>query len=131
MRYLAAPDRFDELARVEAELNVRFPDDYRDFIATSGAIERDFGGAWLALYGIDQLVPLNNGYDLSESYPGLILVGTDGGGEGIGFDFRHATPSIVLVNFISAGWDEAIVQARTFTDFINQLSAGEDYRFGP
>lgn len=121
----------DQLVRVEAELNVRFPDDYRAFITASDGVERNFGGSRLVLYGLDEIADLNNAYELSESYPGLILIGTDGGGEAVGFDFRQATPLVVLVNFVSAGWDEAIPQAATFTDFMAQREAGEEYRFAP
>lgn len=65
------------------------------------------------LYSLDELVPLNRAYELAESFPGLVLIGSDGGGEAVGLDFRQSPPQVVLVNFVSAGWHEAVAQADT------------------
>lgn len=85
--------------------------------------------SWLRLYRIEELVPLNQGYDLSESQPGLVLIGTDGGGEGGGLDFNHEPPSVVLVNWLSSGWHEAIRQSETLAEFMAQRNAGAGYNF--
>ena len=123
MRYVSDAGSIEDLRAAETELGVSFPDDYSAFIVSSGRVDRDFGGSWLMLYGVEELAPLNRSYDHSERYPGLVLFGSDGGGEGVGFDFRSNPPRIVLVNYVSAGWHEAIVQADTFTDFMAQRDA--------
>jgi hypothetical protein len=123
-------DSNEQLRNAEAELGVTFPADYREFIAESGRVERDFGGSWLVLYDADEIVPLNRGYELSETCPGLVLIGSDGGGEAVGFDFRDSPPHVVLVNFVSAGWQEAITQADSFTEFMAQRDSGLGYSFG-
>lgn len=120
-----------ELRLAETELGVVFPDDYSAFVISSGRVDRDFGGSWLMLYGVDELVPLNRAHDHSDSHPGLVLIGSDGGGEGVGFDFRAQRPPVVLVNFVSPGWQDAIRQADTFTDFMDQRNSGLPYWFGP
>jgi hypothetical protein len=84
-----------------------FPDDYKRQLREEGPIDRLCGEAWLMLYPAHDLVDLNRAYDRSESHPGLVFIGSDGGGEGIVFDFRHAPPPVVLVNFVSAGWEDA------------------------
>lgn len=81
------------------------------------------------LYDIKELVPLNRAYDRSTSHPGLVFVGSDGGGEGVGFDFRSDPPPVVLVNWVSAGWSDGIHQADTFSEFMTQRTSGQDYRF--
>ena len=106
-----------------------FPLDYRAFITASGRLNRVFGGSYLMLYGINELVSVNRGFDLSASHPGLVFFGSDGGGEGVGFDFRSDPPRIVLVNWISDGWEEAIHQADTFTEFMTQRNSGQEYKF--
>ena len=58
-----------------------------------------------------------------------MFIGSDGGGEGVGFDFRQDPPTVVLVNWVSAGWSEAIHQAYSFADFMVQRSAGDGYIF--
>jgi len=41
-----------ELRLAETELGgVVFPDDYSDFVISSGRVDRDIGGSWLMLYG--------------------------------------------------------------------------------
>lgn len=122
-------DREVLLRVAEDELGVTFPDDYRDFIKLSGKVDRDFGGSWLMLYDVVDLAPLNRAHDHGESHPGLVFIGSDGGGEGVGFDFRQDPPTVVLVNWVSAGWSEAIHQADSFADFMAQRSAGDGYVF--
>ena len=120
----------DRLREIEAALGVVLPHDYREFAVTSGKVERNFGGSYLALWGLDEIVRLNQGYEMGETFPGLILIGSDGGGEAVGFDFRTSPPCVVLVNFVSSGWHEAIVQAETFTEFLAQRESGLAYKFG-
>jgi hypothetical protein len=122
-------DREELLRLAEDELGVTFPPDYRDFITSSGRVDRDFGGSWLMIYDVEELVPLNHAHDHAESHPGLVFIGSDGGGEGVGFDFRRDPPSVVLVNWVSAGWSEAIHQSDTFADFMTQRSTGQGYIF--
>ncbi len=119
-----------ELIDVERELGVTFPVDYGTFVVGDEGVDRDFGGSWLMLYRLDQLVDLNRAYDRSQSHPGLVFIGSDGGGEGVGFDFRTTPPPIVLVNFVSSGWTEALIQAPSFDDFMEQRASGLPYDFG-
>lgn len=129
MRSVSNPDAVAQLGSAEAELGVSFPADYREYITVSGRVDRDFGGSWLMLYGVDELVALNRAYDRSDSHPGLVFLGSDGGSEGVGFDFRSEPPTVVLVNWVSAGWQDAIQQADTFTEFMDQRTAGHNYKF--
>ena len=61
--------------------------------------------------------------------PGMILIGTDGGGEGIGLDVRGETSPVVLVNLNSLRWDEAIHQAETFDEFLDARLRGHPFRW--
>lgn len=67
---MGKPDSDEQLHHVEAELGVASPADYREFIAASGRVERDFGGSWLVLYDVDEIVLLNRAYELSEIVQG-------------------------------------------------------------
>ena len=64
-----------------------------------------------------------------EFVPGIVIIGSDGGGELFGFDSRSAESPIVMVPAIGAGWGDSIVQARTFAEFMEQRAAGEDLRW--
>ena len=82
------------------------------------------------LYEFEEIVPINRAHDRSESHPGLVFIGSDGGGEGVGFDFRDTSPSVVLINYVSAGWVDAIRQADSFADFMAQRNSGAECSFG-
>ena len=64
---------------------------------------------------------------IAELMPGLILIGTDGGGEGIGLDVRGDGNSVVLVDLNSLRWDEAIYQAVSFEEFLEERLRGEPF----
>jgi hypothetical protein len=63
---------------------------------------------------------------MREFVPGIVIVGSDGGGELFAFDCRSAEAPIVMVPAIGVGWDDLILQARRFTEFMEQRAAGED-----
>lgn len=105
---------------------MQFPEDYRAFLREHDGVARGYGDAWLILYRADELRELNEGRD---DQPGLVFIGSDGGGEGVAYDFRQAQPPIFLVNFVSGGWEEAIWQADSFSDFMAQRDDGLPYRF--
>lgn len=129
VRYLVTGNSEARLRAIETQLGVEFPDDYASFVRSADGLERRFGDAYLALWDLEDLVPRNVEYEMSEMFPGLVLIGSDGGGEAVGFDFRNRPPVVVLVNFVSSGWREAVVQAATFGEFMAQRDAGLPYRF--
>ena len=59
----------------------------------------------------------------------LIHIGSDGGGEAIAFDFRQDPPNVMLVNLVTIDWSEAILQAESFTEFMDQRRRGEELRW--
>lgn len=129
MRNLVTANSHDHLRTIEAELRIEFPADYRQFIGDNDGLDADFGGSYLALWKLDDLVSLNIGYEMTDTLPGLVIIGSDGGGEAIAFDFRQTPPPVVLVNFVSAGWDDAVVQAKTFSEFMADRDAGLPFKF--
>jgi hypothetical protein len=90
-----------EIARAENALHRPFPADYKEFLRISNGIEGPIGAhAYWALWGTDELEPLNTDYAVSEFLPGVVLFGTDGGNTGYGFQeitggFRYISVSLV------------------------------------
>ena len=113
----------------EASLGCRFPYDDRAFLASEDGVEATFGDAYVALWPAKQLVERNVGYDVSRDAQGLVLIGSDGAGEGIAFDYRQRPPGIVLVPFTSLGGEDALPQASSFTEFMAQRVRGEGFKF--
>jgi cell wall assembly regulator SMI1 len=113
----------------ENRLRQRFPDDYRTFLRSENGLTRWFGDVYLSLYTIEQVVELNEIHGHLAHQPELIHIGSDGGGEAIAFDFRQNPPTLILVNFVSTDWSEAILQAESFTEFMDRRRRGEELRW--
>lgn len=98
--------------------------------ASDGLVEM-MPAAYLQLWPLAEVVHVNGNdeYGLAESFPGLVLIGSDGGGELLGFDFRTSPARVVLVNAISASWAEASEQAGSLSTLMASLRAGSSYRF--
>jgi cell wall assembly regulator SMI1 len=113
----------------EIRLRQRFPDDYRTFLKSENGLAKWYGEVYLSLYPIEQVVELNEIHEHLAYQPELIHIGSDGGGEAIAFDFRQDPPTVILVNLVSTDWSEAIVQAESFTEFMDQRRQGEELRW--
>jgi cell wall assembly regulator SMI1 len=113
----------------ENRLRQRFPDDYRSFLESENGIAKWYGDVYLSLYTIEQVVELNEIREHLAYQPELIHIGSDGGGEAIAFDFRQDPPTVILVNLVSTDWSEAILQAESFTEFMDQRRRGEELRW--
>ena len=93
-----------EVEQAERRLGVRLPADYRSYLLGQNGLKGWFGDVYLELYPVSRVV------DAAEAQtwqPGLVLIGGDGAGEAVGYDFRKPEPPIVLVNLVSAGWEDA------------------------
>src|SRR3954464_2022763 len=80
----ASPDAVHQL---QDKLGVRLPDDYALFLqeeADGG--EGVIGSTYIILWRVEQVLELNAAYHVSEFAPGLVLFGSNGGGEAFGFD---------------------------------------------
>ncbi len=112
----------------EETLDVRFPEHYANWLQSNDGLEREKGGSYLSLYPLEDLVERNRGYALAKFMPGLILIGTDGGGDGIGLDVRGESSPVVLVNLNSLGWDEAIYPGESCEAFLVERLSGHSFR---
>jgi hypothetical protein len=86
-----------------------------------------FGESHLHLFALQDVVEATELHGPRRKFPGLVLIGSGGAGEGLGFDFRSVPPSVVLVSLVSAGWDDALPQAASFTPFFERLSNGQGF----
>jgi hypothetical protein len=110
------------LDEAAARLGVSLPNDYRDFMQEENGFEGWFGEAFVQVYSLETMLAVNAVVAESEPNPapGLVFFGSDGSREGLAWDYRGRQPRVVMVD-ISSGWDEAIVQAPTFSAFMRQV----------
>jgi hypothetical protein len=117
----------ENLGELERRLGVKFPADYQRFLEDENGVEELFGGAYLVLYSLEELPALCDW--VAGSIPGLVVIGSDGGGEGVALDFRQSPPQVVIVPLIGGSPEDVLIQASNFSQFMAQRRAGEPLRF--
>lgn len=115
------------LKELEIQLGISFPQEYTDFFEYSNGAEGAIGeSSYLVLWPIEEIIPLNDAYEVNEFVPGLLLFGSDGGGTGYAFDTRSKNMPIVEVPFIGMGLDNMKLCGQTFVEFLQYLSTFEE-----
>lgn len=105
-------------------LKYKLPQDYLKFIREHNGGEGEVGKSYLKIWRIEELSDENLAYNVDEYAPNLFLFGSNGAGEGFGFDFRKELLSIVVIPFIGLDWKNAIFMGNTFSEFLDQLKKG-------
>ncbi|HWV14979.1 MAG TPA: SMI1/KNR4 family protein, partial [Cellvibrio sp.] len=98
-----------------SSLHFSLPNDYVEFLRRSDGGEGFVNDNYLILWKLGELKVFNEEYEVDEYAPGIFLFGSNGGGEGYGFDLRSETMKIVSIPFIGMDLDCAIVVASDFT----------------
>jgi hypothetical protein len=75
------------------------------------------------LWAAEELGRLNKAYEVQTYAPGLVLFGSDGGGEAYGFDLRGDARTIVEVPFVGMDWKLANTISQSFGGFLESLRA--------
>lgn len=100
------------------EKSFPLPDDYKEFMSWSNGGEGYIGSQYVALWKIENVIQLNNDYQiqqhLSEKY---LAIGTDGGDNCIGFYFGN--PTFIFLQPLG-DLDSSVNRfvARSFTDLL-------------
>lgn len=115
----------DSIHTFETKFQISFPVDYKDFLSSSNGAEGFVGQAYLALWSVELMEEINqmdmNEEEKEEYEIGLILFGSNGGGEYYAFDTKQSPVSIV--NFPCVGIDPDTIEiiGNTFYDFLQYL----------
>lgn len=94
------------------------PLDFVSFMFYSNGAEGKIGDNYLVIWDINKIMSNNKDYDVETFVPGLLLFGSDGGGEAFGFDYRKEPPVIVKIPFIGMNWKLAIKVSNNFLEFL-------------
>ena len=85
---------------LSATLGFTLPPDYLEFLREHDGGEGFVGDNYIILWGAGELADFNREYEVETYAPGIFLFGSDGGGEGYGFDTLEQGSPIVRVPFI-------------------------------
>jgi len=116
----------ESIARCQAGLRFPLPTDYAQLLQHMNGGEGFIGKHYLMLWSVERFIEMNTGTYFAESAPGLVVFGSDGGGEAFGFDTRSAPPPIVVAPYAGMEWEVAFRVAPTFDLFLQHLYASED-----
>ena len=121
-RLPASPIR-DESVLLDAgrRLHIEWPADYVDVVTAHNGVEGDIGDWLLVLTAAEDLVEVNEN-EVMEFFPGLVMIGGDGGGEALAL--HRETGEVILAPWIAeqAAW---LVLGSTFTEALNRMFRGE------
>ncbi|MFD6334813.1 SMI1/KNR4 family protein [Streptomyces niveus] len=113
----------DQIMQAERRFGVRFPADYRYFLATEGSLGRFVPPAddFLVINSIEELIDVNEAGDFQERFPGSVVIGGDGSREMLTYDFRQEPPPLVLLDVSAQDWSSAIHQAASLSSLLEQF----------
>jgi len=110
------------LADCLKQLKHTLPGDYVEFLKLGNGGEGFVGASeYLILWGAEELVSMNEAYEVQKYVPGLLLFGSNGGGEAYGFDTRSPEWLVVRVPFVGMDWNLAQFVSTSFTALLKRL----------
>ena len=108
----------------EREFGFSPPMDYVDFIRYSNGATGKIGDkGWLELWTLEYIKENHATAQVEEYVPGLVMFGSNGGGEAYGFDVRQRPIQIVQMPFIY-DWEDAIPCGHSFLEFVESVARG-------
>lgn len=112
----------ESLARL-AELGL--PDDFLSIFSELNGGEGFVGEEYLILWKAEELVPFNKEYEADKYAPGIFLFGSNGGGEGFGFDTRSKPYKVVEIPFVGMDLQYATLVADSFTHLLERMKVSD------
>src|SRR4051812_43628903 len=76
------------MENVERQYGLELPTDYKLFMSSHDGGEGFIGEQYVILWRGSELIQFNREYEVEKYAPGLLLFGSNGGGEGFAFDMR-------------------------------------------
>lgn len=113
----------DDAPAYLAELGL--PDDFLSIFSEVNGGEGFVGEEYLILWKAEELIPFNREYETDKYAPGLFLFGSNGGGEGFGFDTRSKPYKVVEIPFIGMDLKYAKPVADSFTQLLERMKVSD------
>lgn len=119
---IQSPVSNDVIDNFEKTSNMKLPAEYKKFLKLTNGGEGFVGAnSYAILWPLEDLIELNKSYNVNEYAPGLVIFGSNGGGEAYAFDTRSGIMDVVQVPFVGMDIDLAQKIAPSFDKFIEKL----------
>ena len=109
----------------EAKLGFNFPVEYIAFLKLTNGGEGFIGEEYAIFWNVEELAEANADYQVHEYAAGLLIFGSNGGGEAYGFDTRREPWPVVRMPFVGMNWGQAISIGDSFSKFLEHLHCAE------
>lgn len=121
-----------QIQKLLQDLGSDLPPDYIDLLRFSngvvGMIQREGheGSAYVDLWKAEEIIAENEGYNVAEYGPGMLLFGSNGGNAAFGIDLRSgcvSTMTYIETDFIGGmDWDNIFFRAKSLYEFFEHLT---------
>lgn len=117
------PAAVQDIETFEKESGIQLPNEYVSFLKVrnggQGFVGKD---SYVIFWKVGDLRSLNSAYEVETYAPGLLIFGSDGGGEAYAVDYGDSALPIVSVPFV--GMDRGLVRkiGSNFDEFLNTLA---------
>ena len=101
------------------------PLDYKTFLSITNGLEGEIGDYYVRLFNLKELQETYEDKDEQEFFPGLLTIGTDGGGEKFSYKIDEEM-NLYLVPAIGEFDEDGILIAYDFMHLLKRLSENED-----
>jgi cell wall assembly regulator SMI1 len=113
----------DRIAHAERALGVRFPDDFKAFLAEHDGGQGKVGEAPIDLWRIDELISKNQDSEMTRASPGLVVFADDGGAEAYAFYcVQEDCTQVGRIGELAAGEHEFEPMGTSFAQFLKALA---------
>jgi hypothetical protein len=109
------------LVEVGERLGVEWPEDYVRLISQHNGVSGDIGDWYLVLSSVEDL-PGDNDPAVMEFFPGLVMIGGDGGGEALLLD--RATGEVILAPLVG-GPEDGLVLGSNLVEALQRMERDE------
>ncbi len=104
---------------------LKLPEDYLSIFTELNGGEGFVGAEYLILWKAEELAVFNKEYEFETYAPGIFLFGSNGGGEGFGFDTRSEPYKVVQIPFIGMDLQYASPVADSFTHLLERMKESD------
>jgi hypothetical protein len=84
-----------EVARLEADAGLVLPKEYVELLLHTNGGQGWIGSVYIWLWSTDDVLGTNDSYGIRTHMPQLLVIGTNGGDRGYGFNYTKSPPRFV------------------------------------
>jgi hypothetical protein len=115
------PASAEALRAAERSIGKILPEDYKRFLLEHDGGDGFIGTDYFIFWKAEELSKFNDGYEVSKYAPGLLMFGSNGGGDGFAFDTRTSPYRVMQVPFIGMSVADKFCVAESFNELLERM----------